>query len=163
MKNEKGITLVALVITIIVLVIIIGISLGNLGADKGNINTAKNVTKKYDLTQVQQLILEEYKKYKLIGNTAYLHGTQITWSEANTELQSIATKAEKTLELKESNYDEIDNLTPEKYYYKLEPGILEKIGFKNSEDTYIVNYETGEVFNITSKVTKDKEALYLDI
>lgn len=43
--NEKGITLIALVITIIVLLILAGISIAMLTGENRNINTSKKIKK----------------------------------------------------------------------------------------------------------------------
>ena len=47
------------------------------------------------------------------------------------------------------------------YYYKLQEADFLKMGIKNVESIYIVNYSTGEAFNITDMVTNDGKELYI--
>ncbi len=161
MKKNNGITLVALVITIIVLSIIAGIAVGSLTGKKGNIKTARTNVKMYELSEIQQEILEMYVKYKQTGNKNNFVGKKITWNSANTELQSIASAAGTTLSLKMENYDSSENNDIDKVYYKLNDIDLTKIGLKKAESEYIVNYYTGEVFDITDQISASGEALYI--
>ena len=63
--------------------------------------------------------------------------------------------------------DEIKDITGEditlkgKEYKELSISDLEKLGVTNEEDTFIVNYKTGEVINATKKVTESGKALYV--
>lgn len=158
LKSEKGITLVALVITIIVLMIIATVSIGASTGIKGNIQSAKNNVAISELSQVQQAVLETYIKYKQTGNETYLVGTELTYSQAENYLKELDTK----LTLKQEDYDTQENVTKEKPYYQLSKENLESIGIKNTEDVYVVNYETGEVFNYTLKTTGGGEILYIE-
>lgn len=63
MKNQKGITLIALVITIIVLLILAGISIAALSGDNGLLKTAKNAE-----TESQKGNLEEAVKLAIAEN-----------------------------------------------------------------------------------------------
>jgi type II secretory pathway pseudopilin PulG len=154
-KNERGITLIALVITIIVLIILAGIGIGASTGMKGNIqNTTTNLAKE-ELAEVQQAVLEIDIKYNQTKNINSIIGNVITYSEAQTYLSKIG------MSLKAEEYsDTSDTSDKEKYYYILKPSDLENIGLKNSEDTYMVNYSTGEVFNVTKQKTADGELLY---
>ena len=38
---------------------------------------------------------------------------------------------------------------------------LLEIGIKDSDDEYVINYISGEVINITQKLTSDGKALYI--
>ena len=166
MKSEIGITLIALIITIIVIMILAGIGIGSIAGNKGNINVAKNNVSMSDLAKVQQAILETYVKYQQTGNLNSLFGTKVSWNTANTYLQSIVSKASdvSSLSLQGEQYSEGENKNADEYYYKLNKDDLEKIGLNNSGDeAYIVNYSTGEVFNIESEVTAQGNALYINI
>ena len=63
--------------------------------------------------------------------------------------------------------DEINSISGENItlkgteYKKLSKDDLEKLGITGEEDTFIVNYNTGEVINETLKVTKSEKALYI--
>ena len=46
-------------------------------------------------------------------------------------------------------------------YKKLSTTDLENLGITKEEDTFIVNYKTGEVINASIKVTKSGKALYI--
>ena len=58
-----------------------------------------------------------------------------------------------------------DDETKEKYVMSLIKEInksdLEKLGITGEEDTFIVNYKTGEVINKTARVTNLNKALYV--
>ena len=54
MKNDKGITLVALVVTIIVLIILAGISINLVLGDNGIITIAKKAKENTELAKIQE-------------------------------------------------------------------------------------------------------------
>ena len=54
MKNDKGITLVALVVTIIVLIILAGISINLVLGDNGIITIAKKSKENTELAKIQE-------------------------------------------------------------------------------------------------------------
>ena len=55
------------------------------------------------------------------------------------------------------------NQDDEIYYYKIDSEILEKLGITGSEQQYIINYSTGEVFNYKTKKTSNGELLYKNV
>ena len=55
-KNQKGITLIALVITIVVLLILAGVSINTLFNDNGIINSASKSGDKYKMEAVREQI-----------------------------------------------------------------------------------------------------------
>ena len=65
MKNQKGVTLVSLVVTIIVLLILAGISVAMLTGDNGILTQANSAKKKTDTSKNEEII-------KLIYNAAKL-------------------------------------------------------------------------------------------
>ena len=71
-------------------------------------------------------------------NKTILVGTKVV----DTEIQGLASEIGITPVAIPNSYNE-----NERAYYRLSPTDLEKIGIENSEDTYIVNYITGEVIN----------------
>ena len=152
MKNETGVTLVALVITIIVLIILAGIGIGATTGINGNIQEAKTNLAISELSQVQQAVLETYIKYRQTNNSNSLIGIEITYSEAEAEFAKLSS----------GTLVGIESTDVDKVYYKLTPTELEELGIQNSEDTYIVNYYTGEVFNITTQKTTDGQVLYVN-
>lgn len=159
MKNEKGITLVTLVITIVVLAIIASITItGGINAKK-NVKDTKSAVLEAEITQVQQIVLETDMKYKQTKNSNILLGKKITFNEAKTSLQEISS----SLSLRGENYDDTSNQDDEIYYYKIDSEILEKLGITGSEQQYIINYSTGEVFNYKTKTTSNGGLLYKNV
>ena len=155
LKSQKGITLMALVITIIVLLIIAGIGIGEIAGNTGDIKQTEDVLALSELKKIQQAVLENYIKYKQLGNGNLFIGDSVENSIAQQELDEIKPGES----LKANTQD--NNL--ENKYYKLTAGKLKLLGLNNinNKDEYIVNYSTGEVFNITKKKTAQNEALYI--
>lgn len=139
LKPNKGITVVALVITIIILLIIAGVSIYT-GGDE--IKTAKSNSAKTQLSMVQHAVLERYTEYKVTKNEAILVGEALS---GNSEVTA-------------------SGFTPKATdgYYKLSKEDLEEMGIQEEEDTYIVNYKTGEAMNITQTTTVLGDTLYID-
>ena len=142
-KNE-GITLVALVIAIILLLIISGISIT--GTLRGQ-NETEEATQISELNMVQHAILERYTKAQLTKEE--LPGTLITKTEVEGIINDINAKSGKNITLKGTEYKRLD------------ASDLKNLGIKQEEDSFIVNYKTGEVINETIKVTKSGSALYV--
>jgi len=148
-KNQKGVTIVSLVITVIVLMIVAGIGV-KVGTDQ--ITKTKDNTVVSELSMVQHAILEQYTKYKTTKNANYLVGNMVSGEELN----SITSTLGVTLVTVPSSY-----LEKERAYYKLDKASLLEIGIKNTDDEYVVNYISGEVMNITKKATSEGNALYV--
>ncbi len=153
-NNAKGITLLALVITMIVLLILAGITI-HIGVN--GIEESKEDTMVSELGIVQNAVLQRKTKADLT-NEDYPGETII---KANINL-------EETIEYmnhnKASGEEEINRKdSDDSHYYFLsnENGGLENLGITNSEDAYIVNYETGEVINYTKKLTETGKPLYV--
>ena len=64
------------------------------------------------------------------------------------------------MSLKQTNYNDLEE--KDVFYYELSSDDLKQFGIDKAEDTYIVNYKTGEVFNTSEKTTGDGSPLYLD-
>lgn len=144
-RKNKGITLVTLVITIVILLIISGISIT--GTITGKKETEESVQIS-ELKIIQQAILERYTKVQLTKET--LPGTSVTISEVQSIINEINNETEENINLKG------------KEYKRLNKKDLENLGVIGEEDnTYIVNYSTGEVINETIKTTNNGKALYI--
>lgn len=148
MKENKGITLIALTITIIVTLILSSIVFTTVRKSNSTVKQARISTKIYELQQVQQVVIENYIKYKQTGNEEYLVGTKCSSQDVLN-----AYKEELGIEFK-STYED--------YYILGSSDNLKKLGLENSEDYYIVNYKTGEVLNYTTKKTEDGNVLYIN-
>lgn len=146
-KEEKGITIVSLVITVILLLIlsVVGINMGISG-----INSVKDSKLNAELEMVQHAVLEQYTKYKTTKNSVYLVGTKIT----KEEVSNFANEMGITLVNIPDTYSNKD-------YYKLDKIALESIGIKDSTDEYVINYISGEVMNITVRKTTNNSPLYI--
>lgn len=154
-KSQKGITLMALVVTIIILLIIAGIGIGEIAGNAGDINQTEDAMVLSELKKVQQAVLETYIKYKQLENDKVLIGTRVDYNVAQEELRKI-----KSGEILKANSDQS---IVEYRYFKLNKNNLNSLGLDNihNNDEYIVNYSTGEVFNITQKKTAKGDILYV--
>lgn len=139
--NNKGITLISLVITIILMAIIAGVSI--VGTSNYN-KKAIEIKQMDELKMVQHSALERYTKSKLTGEV--LPGEQINKSDAE--------------EIINNNNLNITLKGTENEYKRLNQSALEELGFSNTSDTYIVNYRTGEVLNETKLKTNSGKILY---
>ncbi len=159
-KKEKGITLIALVITIIVLLILAGVGIGELTGKKNSINESKDKTALSELTKIQQAVMETYIKYKQLGSINILKGTRMTYAYTQSEFNQMGSNESLKIAV---SYDESNEIDPSTYYYKLDNNNLLDMGLDNinNNNEYIVNYSTGEVFNITQRKTINGEALYI--
>ena len=153
-NNEKGITLLALVITIVVLVILASITV-NIG--KEGIKESKEDAMLSELAMVQNAILQRKTKADLTqedypGETIATAG--INLEEVIEEINDNRASGEEEISKKDSDNNHY-------YFLSTENGGLEALGITNSEDAYIVNYETGEVINYTTKLTGTGKPLYI--
>lgn len=153
-NHEKGITLLALVITIVVLIILASITI-NIGKD--GIKESKENTMLSELGMVQNAILQRKTKVDLTNET--YPGETIT--EANINLEETIQEINDNRALGEEEISRKDSDDSHYYFLSTENGGLEELGITNSEDAYIVNYETGEVINYTTKLTGTGKPLYI--
>lgn len=146
-RNEKGVTLVALALTILVIIIIAGV--GVYEGTKG-ISTAKDSKLMSEVGMVQHAVLQQYVKYNTTNNDIYILGTKID--------KSIVTQVAQQMGIQlvsiPDNYTNAD-------YYKLTVGDMEKLGFENVSDEFIVNYVSGEVINYTNKTDSKGNPVYV--
>ena len=162
MKNEKGITLMALVITLIVIGII---SFTVFYTAKGiNIDVEDDVLEA-ELQTVHHIVLQEYSKELTLGEGYTLIGNPIINSNDSTD--ELGIKQDKLNQGVESSkqISFIRKTTEngvERYYeyYKLTPNNLKSLGAKNATSDYLVCDETGEVANISKYKTSAGEPLY---
>ena len=165
-KNEKGITLVALVVTIIVLGIIATISIRYGTKTVTDIENKKVMT---ELANVQQAVFEQYVLLKSYNKDGAVPGS----STENITLENDISRPEELIGTRVSNTNTLedygfttykisydDSTTFEMYYYILTKSDLALIGIEeknieNKDYSYIVNYSTGEVFDL-------KHIIYID-
>ena len=145
LRKNRWITLVSLVITIILLLIITGISIT--GTLRGHEET-EEASEISELNMIQHAILERYTKAQLTKET--LPGTDIEKDQVQKTIDEINNESnEQQISLKGTEYKRLDTTD------------LSNLGIKKEEDTFIVNYKTGEVINETKKTTKSGKALYI--
>ncbi len=153
-NNETGITILALVITIIVLLILAGITM-NMG--KQGIKESKEDAKLTELAMVQNAVLQRKTKADLTGEE--YPGQKIT--EAGVDLDNVIGDINDNKDTGEDAVTRKDS-NNEHYYLLTDTNDgLNGLGITNSEDAYIVNYETGEVINYTTKLTGTGKPLYI--
>lgn len=140
-NNEKGVTMIILVVTLAVFLIIIGIVVTN-GID--SVNSTKRSKFLDDLKIVQHSVLEQYTRYTVFKDTSVLKGEKITNMQ---ELKNLASSVG-------VNLIENDN------YYKLDKEDLSSLGIKSTNDIYIVNYFTGEVLNYSRAEKGEKYYIF---
>lgn len=154
MKNNRGITLIALAITIIVIIIIA--SVGTYSGVEA-LRDSKENAQLSEVGMVQQAVLQNYTKYKTTGNDMYLRGTTVSYEEISSLLSEMGTTPKTITYTLPSPADVLPN-----YYYRLSETNLKDMGISQVEgDTFIVNYSTGEVINEKLKTTRSGKALYV--
>lgn len=132
MKNNKGITLVALSITVIVLLIIASISITGVVINLSSID--ENIVES-ELTVLQNAILQRYTKYTVSQNPSILVGSTVTALTA-TDWSNLG-------------------ITNTQNYKQLSVSDLANLGIDNykTDFIYIVNYVNGDVIIKTSDGT----------
>lgn len=163
MKNQKGITLMGLVVTIVLIIILAGIGLGASVNMVDNVGRSQDATAVSDLQKIQQAIFEVYTKYMQTKNASLLIGTKMSYNEAKAVEQEFKNLENgESISLKQNTYN-LDNAKPEECYYKLDKEQLIELGMSRVKDKteYIVNYSTGEVFENFYKKTETGTILYV--
>ena len=160
-KKDKGITLIALIITIIILIILTSIGIGSATGLKGSITNSKETVAMSNIKKIQQAVLEAYIKYKETGNADTIIGTKMTYEEAK-EVEAEFQEIEPAISLKMSDYGALATDIAQ-YYYKLNKTQLKLLSIINitEDEEFMVNYSTGEVFDLTTQQTGLGTVLYV--
>ena len=178
MKNENGITLIALVITIIVTLILVGTGLT---ITFNEIDDSRNNELWTELGTVRQAVVEQYQKKVLVGKIGISkdldnhefpgeiiknkNGINIFVKASKDQLKQkgLLSEDENTRKFM-ANYD-YDNCTYLEdccYLLKVDDSnVWEQLEINNSTYSYIVNYKTGEVYNYDKVVDYSRKLLYL--
>lgn len=169
MKNDKGITMVALIITIVILLILSGIS----------INAGNNIIEQSELENIKtNMLLIKVKGKEYVENANFKLGTNF---ESATDKEGRITAAKGELKGEEitdiSIFNENINISQEQlstdntnyiYYYKLTTQNLADIGLPNvisdeKNGWYIIKYDIknveSEVYN-TQGFEKEESTYY---
>ncbi len=175
-KNRDGVTLVMLVITIIVLVIILSITL-NYGLSE--LHDVANKKTESELSIVQEAVMQRYalvKSQNQLGKKPTNNSQNKELGDDTGRPEGfVGTRLVNTSEVLSrfgssvsplKNYTSEDtDLTFEEYYYVIseDNGALLELGIEKGDDSaisddvtskkreYIVNYLTGEIFDIANK------------
>ena len=153
-KNQSGITLIALSVTIIVLIILAGITI-NMGTT--GVKESKENALLSELGMLQNAVLQRKTKIDLTGED--YPGQKI--AEISIDLDDVIADINANKASGEDAVSRKDMNNGNYYFLSNENGGLEDLDITNSEDAYIVNYETGEVINYTTKVTGSGIPLYI--
>ena len=176
-NNKDGVTLIALVATVIVLAILLGVSIHYGLTGTKNI---KNKKMESELSIVQEAVMQRYALVKaqkglgllatpIVDNTALVDdpgrpegfvGTRLATSMAvwSNGFQNIKLMVNYPLGSSDKTYEE--------YYYLLNEYDLSLLGISKRRNialhrTYIVNYSTGEIFDVANRtynITKTQNA-----
>ena len=150
--NQKGITLIALVITIIVLLILAGVSITG---GYQSLKESKGTAVLSELEMVQHAVLERYTNEATMGNSNF-PGDQKYSSieEIKSEISELSGDT-KLMSILENTKNSMDD------FYYLEKTDLEELGITQADDSYIINYKIGLVIDVTNQKTQDGEAVYV--
>lgn len=171
MMNKNGITLISLIITIVVFTIILSITL-NYGLSE--LHNVSNKKIEAELSIVQEAIMQRYALVKTANKLGIIAKPAISNNKSATEDTYrpegfVGTRiADPNTSIKNNgfpnvnllkNYSTSDTLPFEEYYYLLDEADLKKLGVEkgasnesNSKNrSYIVNYLTGEIFDMANK------------
>ena len=170
--STNGITLITLVITIVVLFIILGITL-NYGTSE--INSVSNKKLESELQIMQEAVMQRYALVKSANQLgviapAITSNAKITaTSESNRPSGLVGTRIADSQTVLNSGFEEVSlrsnyasgttDKAFEEFYYLLDESDLQSLGVKkgnsSNDDTsnrsYIVNYLTGEIFDVKNK------------
>ncbi|MCI8310403.1 MAG: type II secretion system protein [Clostridia bacterium] len=169
MINNKGVTLIILVVTIIVLMILATIAV-NYGIS--SIREVQNNKIESELTIVQGAIIQQYTLLKskngLNKQAKVITTDKPLASDADRPKDLIGTRIADTITIENEGFNKHlvnyssssstqSNLKYEQYYYKLDENDLRTLGIKKGaeeysiEYEYIVNYSTGEIYDMGNK------------
>ena len=153
-KDEKGITMVALVMTIIVMLILAGITI-NLG--KNGIKESKENAMLSEVGMIQNAVLQRKTKVDLTSEE--YPGQNL--DDAGINLDNLISEINSKKSSEEESVTRKDAENTDYYLLSNSNNGLQELGITNAEDEYIVNYKTGEVINYTNQVTKNGKLLYI--
>ena len=155
MKNQSGVTLVALVITIIVLIILLSVSM-SYGLE--SLRDSRDNSYRAEANMIAQAVAEQYIKIAELGYENITIATDD--SELHGHLQEIfiGTIINGEIPSQMTQRDNVNRNLYSQAYYRLNQADLQRLKIKgngtnpaNINSTYIVNYYTGEVLNESRK------------
>lgn len=153
MKQDKGVTLIILVIIVLALMILAGVAINSGTYD---VDSTLDSKLEGELRMIQYAVFQQYAKYKTtLDENSIIKGSK-TYS--NNEIKDFMQSNYNTIPL----YTVKENDESYKKYYLLDKDDLVNIGIQDSQYSYIINYYTGEVMNADIfTTTSGKEKLYI--
>ena len=148
-KENKGVTLVVLIITIILMIIIAGVAVY---VGTSDIDNAKDGLLISELNQINHFAGTCYLNYMRFKSTEEFYGTKLTAAEVSSLFNNLSISP---ITIPDT-YNE-----DEKAYYRVTPALLETLGIEKCQNNYVINYITGETINETKLTTSDGTPLYL--
>lgn len=161
MKNERGITLVILIITVVIMMILVaaGISYGTTSIGEIRLQNFS-----YELEQIQGRVDTTYEKMKTEKeNPSYVSlnnkmmGENITTSDDAIDTLKIVTKNKVnyrtiTTDNEEYYYNRVDTI----YRYFSKEDLEEFFDIKNAKQDVIINFKTREVISVKGQKYQEK-------
>lgn len=161
-KNNNGVTLMILITIVVVLLIITGITItiGN-----SSIKKISDEKSEINLSVIQEVLIQQYTLLKSkgeLGRKATIISSDVSiGTDGSRPADFIGTRLATTTKLTSNGFNNYlveynqENMCYEDYYYYLTLNDLKKLKIdtenKNKVSEYVVNYSTGEVFDITNK------------
>ena len=160
LKNEKGITLIALVITVIIMILLIaaGITYGSY-----SVSEVKLQNFAYELQQVQGKVEQIYQKMLLEEDTKFISlngknlGVNIGYSDDALDILK---------EIRGIDYRDVTLQTDKEFYpetgvsmyrYFSKADLDKTLDIKNAQHSVIINFKTREVISVDGVVCNDIE------
>lgn len=149
MTNDKGITLIALIITVLLTIILAAVTI-NYGMDSYDIVKLQNF--KYELQQIQGKVDTIYEKIKLASEEEKTN--YITLGDNITQLQTAVNVLNTLTEI---DYSDMTEEEREEYYYQdeyttyrylSESDIQEELDISSNPGDMIINFLTREVISV---------------
>ena len=133
--QEKGITLIALVVTIIILLILTGVTLNMALSDNGLFKKAKEAVKRYDTASEMETLSLSVMNYNISKNEEDKIGEQLSKKDVSNPNWHM-------IQDEENTYSD--------GWYFVEKGYNLPNG-SNAKNNWVINYETGEVKQLNEK------------
>lgn len=177
LKSNKGITLMSIAIAVLILVMLAAVSV-SLGMEI--FDQSKDYKTEVEISEIQTAVFQRYILLKSEGNTG-IKATEVTGNItasmdsgrpeilAGTRIGRLSGLSSYGFNQYKEDYADISNMAYEEFYYYLNSADLAEIGVEgssasnNSNRAYIVNYSTGEVFDVYNKrYYTSNESVYLE-
>ena len=150
-KNERGITLVALILTVVLMLILVAAGINYGGS---SISQVKLQNFSYEMQQIQGRVDSIHEKMKLLDNPTYIvvdketMGVDVT---SNAKAKELLKKfgidyAGGTLDTEDTDYYTPQGETVYRYFSKR--NLEEQLDIKNAKSAMIINFKTREVISV---------------